>query len=121
MEERGSLRTTLDLAMPSCDGFTGRYIVGDDIPCGFGQPLDIASADAVVLDDRCMGGAVVLRFTPAARVRGRPYHTVSQSENGFERIMQSATIDAQWSVGSPSASFHLRIEVVPDGEHAGAT
>jgi alpha-amylase/alpha-mannosidase (GH57 family) len=110
----GVLRTTLDFAMPSCDGFAGRYIVGDDIPCGFGQPLDIASTHELTLDDRCIGGGLSLVFAPAARVRGRPYYTVSQSEDGFERVMQSASVEVEWPVEPPSTSVELRIAVERD-------
>jgi alpha-amylase/alpha-mannosidase (GH57 family) len=113
-DTRGVLRTTLDFAMPSCTGFSGRYIVGDDIPCGFGQPLDVASAGELVLDDRCIGGGVALRFEPAARIAGRPYHTVSQSEDGFEKVMQSATVVAEWTIEPPSARAELRLVVRAD-------
>ncbi len=113
-DHTGALRTTLDLAMPSCGGSSGRYIVGDDIPCGFGQPLDLVSAGELVLDDRCIGGGIALRFAPPARVTGRPYHTVSQSEQGFERIMQSATLDIEWTIEPPSASVELRFAVKAD-------
>ncbi len=37
--------TTLDLAMPSCDGVAGRYLVGGSIRGGFGQPLDLERAE----------------------------------------------------------------------------
>ena len=50
----GRLSTTLDLAMPSCDGVAGRYLVGGSIPGGFGQPLDLERASELVLDDRHM-------------------------------------------------------------------
>jgi hypothetical protein len=118
-QRAGALRVTLDLAMPSCDGFAGRYIVGDRIPCGFGQPLDVDAADALVLDDRCIGGGIDLRCAPAARIAGRPYWTVSQSEQGFERIMQSATIVVEWRVEPGSATIELRIAARADhGEAA---
>jgi 4-alpha-glucanotransferase/alpha-amylase len=105
-----SFRTTLDFAMPSCDGFSGRYIVGDSIPCGFGQALDVQGAPVVVLDDRFLEGAVALECSPAARVRGRPYFTVSQSEDGFERVMQSATVVLEWDVAG-EAALELAIRV----------
>jgi len=103
-------RTTLDFAMPSCDGFSGRYIVGDSIPCGFGQVLDVAGAPVVVLDDRFLEGGVALECSPPARVSGRPYFTVSQSEDGFERVMQSATIVLEWDVAG-EATLELAIRV----------
>lgn len=110
----GTLRTTLDFAMPSCDGFAGRYVVGDDIPCGFGQPLDLASADSLVLDDRCIAGGIALAIAPSARVAGRPYYTVSQSEDGFERIMQSATVTLDWPIEPPKATVEFALAVVVD-------
>jgi 4-alpha-glucanotransferase/alpha-amylase len=105
-----SFRTTLDFAMPSCDGFSGRYIVGDSIPCGFGQALDVRGTPAVVLDDRFLEGGVALECVPPARVSGRPYFTVSQSEDGFERVMQSATVVLEWDVAG-EATFELALRV----------
>jgi hypothetical protein len=99
--------------MPSCDGFSGRYLVGDAIPCGFGQPLDVALAPRIALDDRFLGGTVTLTATPDAHFTGRPYHTVSQSEDGFERVMQSATVTVEWLVEG-SAALELRIAIVAD-------
>lgn len=105
-------RTTLDLALPSCDGYSGRYIVGDAIPCGFGQALDVDGASSVVLDDRFLGGGVALAARPPARFTGRPYHTVSQSEDGFERVMQSATVVVEWTVdGAADLELRLRVQV----------
>jgi hypothetical protein len=104
----------LDIAMPSCDGYAGRYIVGGTIPGGFGQPLDLDQAAEFTLDDRYMRGAVVIRCAPPARVTGRPYHTVSQSEEGFERIMQSATIELGWPVSGGTDVFEVELRVRPD-------
>jgi len=110
----GRLATTVDLAMPSCDGVAGRYLVGGTIRGGFGQPLDVERADEVVLDDRHMQGSVVLRFEPPARVNARPYHTVSQSEEGFERVMQSVTLDIAWPVAEDAASFAVHLTLRAD-------
>ena len=96
--------------MPSCDGYSGRYLVGDTIPCGFGQALDLDEATGVVLDDRHLQGGVALDLVPAARVRGRPYFTVSQSEDGFERVMQSATVVVEWTVAG-TATLELRVGI----------
>ncbi len=36
----GRFAVVLNLAMPSCDGYSGRYVPADgSIPCGFGQAL----------------------------------------------------------------------------------
>lgn len=105
----GALRTTLDLALPSCDGFAGRYIDGDGaIRGGFGQPLEL-SASALTLDDRHMQGAVVIACEPPARIVAQPYHTVSQSEMGFERVMQSATVTLEWRL--PAGHAHIDVYV----------
>ena len=61
-----------------------------------------------------MGGAIALAFAPAARITGRPYHTVSQSEDGFERIMQSVTLDIEWTIEPPSTVIELRLAVEAD-------
>jgi hypothetical protein len=110
----GRLATTIDLAMPSCDGVAGRYLVGGTIPGGFGQPLDVERADEIVLDDRHMGGSVVLAFEPPAHVTARPYHTVSQSEEGFERVMQSVALEVVWPVQDDAASLAVRLAIRAD-------
>lgn len=109
----GAFATTLDLAMPCCDGFAGRYVVGGEFPCGFGQPLDLPAASTLTLDDRWMRGAVRIDCDPPARIRARPYHTVSQSEEGFEKVMQSATVDLQWNVAGET-TIAVSLTVVPD-------
>jgi 4-alpha-glucanotransferase/alpha-amylase len=110
----GRLATTIDLAMPSCDGVAGRYLVGEAIAGGFGETIDFGNTGEIVLDDRHMRGSVVLRFEPAARVTGRPYHTVSQSEEGFERVMQSVTLDIEWPVSDDTAAFAARLSIRAD-------
>jgi len=67
-----------------------------------------------VLDARHMQGSVVLRFEPPARVNARPYHTVSQSEEGFERVMQSVTLDIAWPVAEDAASFAVHLTLRAD-------
>jgi 4-alpha-glucanotransferase/alpha-amylase len=110
----GTWRTTLDLAMPSCDGVGGRYLVDGEIRGGFGQPLDLAQAPQVVLDDRHLRGSVAVAVDPPGRFTGRPYHTVSQSEEGFERIMQSATVSIEWEVAGGTAEFTVRLRLAAD-------
>lgn len=110
----GTLATTLDVAMPSCDGFAGRYVVDGAYPCGFGQPLDLPAAAELTLDDRWMRGAVRIACEPAARIRARPYYTVSQSEEGFEKVMQSATLELQWPVAPGESTIAVSVSVLPD-------
>ena len=104
------LETVLNLAMPSCDGFLGRYVAPDgSIPGGFGQPLALAEAPGVTLEDGVLGGALRLACAPPAAITGRPHHTVSQSEAGFEKIMQAAEIVLAWNI--PGDDCHIRLQL----------
>lgn len=113
-ESGGELRSTLDIAMPSCDGYAGRYIVDGHIPGGFGQPLALTGSRGLVLDDRFMQGSVTLSMSRPATVDAQPYHTVSQSEDGFERVMQSATITCSWVLPPGEHVIEVSLEVIPD-------
>jgi alpha-amylase len=88
---------TLSLAMPSADGYAGRYILADgSMPCGFGQRIEQPEVARVALDDGELRGALFLECDPPARLTGGPHHTVSRSEGGFERIMQAVTVVLDW-------------------------
>jgi hypothetical protein len=111
---RGRLRTELSLAMPSCDGYAGRYILRGDIPCGFGQPLDAEGVTELILDDRFMRGSIGILASRPACVRARPLHTVSQSEDGFEKIMQCAVIELEWPVGAGAGEVSVTLKISAD-------
>ena len=99
----GQLETQLNLAMPSCDGFGGRYILADgSIPGGFGQALALTNLSQLTLVDSELGdGAVHLTAVPPAPTfTGQPHHTVSQSEAGFEKIMQAVCLTLRWPIAS---------------------
>jgi hypothetical protein len=110
----GNFRTTLAIAMPSCDGVAGRYVVDGAIPGGFGQSFEWPLMSALVLEDLFMGGAVALAFSPPARVVAAPYRTVSQSEDGFELIMQAVNIEISWPVsgGDEMLALSMRTRVL---------
>ncbi len=93
---KGSFRVELNMAMPSCDGPAGRFRIGENIPCGFGQPLQLAGFREIALDDEVLGGTVELSTNVAATFDSCPHFSVSQSEAGFEKIMQAVTITLQW-------------------------
>lgn len=99
----GRIEIRLNVAMPSCDGYAGRYILEDgDIPCGFGQNLDLPSARRLTLDDGVLGGALTVTLQPPLAITAEPHLTVSQSEAGFEKIMQAAELTLIWLLdGSP--------------------
>ncbi len=110
----GRLETRLNLAMPSCDGYGGRYVLADgSVPGGFGQTLDAATPQ-LTLEDTELGGALHIAvtasgdfITPAPTFHGQPHRTVSQSEAGFEKVMQAACIDLSWPAVPPSSNADI--------------
>ena len=108
------LETRLNLAMPSCDGFLGRYVLADGrIPGGFGQPLDLADDDRLTLEDGVLGGAVRLAASLPATIRARPHQTVSQSEAGFEKIMQAVELTFGWTVPDDDCTLQFHLTIAP--------
>jgi alpha-amylase len=108
------LTTRLNLAMPSCDGFLGRYVRADgSIPGGFGQPLELADATRLTLEDGVLGGSLELQTSFSAQISGRPQQTVSQSEAGFEKIMQAAEIAFTWQIPAADCTLQLQLTIVP--------
>ncbi len=103
--------TTLDLAMPSCDGPGAHYLYRDIVAGGLGQPLTLEAVAELVLVDNFMGGSLTLRANPPAALRARPCYSVSQSEGGFEKIMQSVTLTLAWALDAAGASVDLSLEV----------
>jgi hypothetical protein len=107
----GRFDTQLNLAMPSCDGMLGRYVHEGRIPGGFGQPLEVEALTTLLLEDGVLGGSVELLCSPPARLSARPHHTVSQSEDGFEKIMQAVTLDLSWAVGDGVSELVVALEI----------
>ncbi|HWS76584.1 MAG TPA: alpha-amylase/4-alpha-glucanotransferase domain-containing protein [Quisquiliibacterium sp.] len=108
----GRLVTQVNLAMPSCDGFGGRYVLADgSIPGGFGQPLALEDCARLTLDDRALDGWLRLECAPACRVAAAPLHTVSLSEGGFEKIMQAAVVELSFALRDDEQT--LVLELVP--------
>ena len=103
----------LDLALPSCDGMGGRFMRAGSILGGFGQEHVLAEADQFALDDVVLGGTVEIRCTPPARVQARPYRTVSQSEEGFEKIMQSITLTLSWPLDAAATGIDMVLAIAP--------
>ncbi|HYQ40140.1 MAG TPA: alpha-amylase/4-alpha-glucanotransferase domain-containing protein, partial [Pseudomonas sp.] len=102
--------TTLNLAMPSCDGFLGRYVLADgQIPGGFGQALDLPEASRLRLEDGVLGGALQLEVSAPLSLRGRPHLCVSQSEAGFEKIMQAVELVLSWTIPDDDCDLHLHL------------
>lgn len=109
-DDDGCWRTAIHLALPSCDGFGGRYRLHDgSIPGGFGQPLELSDTGGLWLEDSELGGRLALETSRPVHLQAAPFHTVSQSEAGFEQIMQAVRLDLRWRGGSPLA-IALRVE-----------
>jgi hypothetical protein len=98
--QAGWFVTELNLAMPSCDGPAGRYVLSGRIPGGFGQPLEVEGLTELILADDVLGGSLVLLTSHPAHLRAAPHHTVSQSEAGFEKIMQAVTLRLAWPLAA---------------------
>lgn len=105
----GELSTELDLAMPSCDGPAGRFRVGSTVLGGFGQPFVLAACEEIVLEDDVLQGGLRLASSRPVRLVARPHFTVSQSEGGFEKIMQAVTLTLTWPVDISPASLTLEV------------
>jgi alpha-amylase/alpha-mannosidase (GH57 family) len=104
-----SFSTEINLAMPSCDGVGGRYIYQGKIPGGFGQWLELTGLSELTLDDDTLGGKVTLTTSHPVTLRAHPHFSVSQSESGFEKIMQATTLIVEWPVTAPELIVTLQI------------
>ena len=92
------IETELNLALPSCDGYGGRYVLADgSVPGGFGDALELAGMQRITLDDSELRGALLIETSQPVRLEAQPHRTVSQSEAGFEKIMQAVCITLAWS------------------------
>jgi 4-alpha-glucanotransferase/alpha-amylase len=103
------LEITLNLAMPSCDGLLGRFVVNGEVPGGFGQSFDWQQLTQLRLEDDVLRGSLTLRTSQPVNVRAAPYHTVSQSEGGFEKIMQAVTL--RLATPEPVSSLRISLSV----------
>ncbi|MDO9227256.1 MAG: DUF1926 domain-containing protein [Pseudomonadota bacterium] len=111
----GRLATRINLAMPCCDGPAGRYVVNDadgqpSIAGGFGQSLTWDACSDLGVEDHFLGGAIRLHLSVPARIKAQPHFTVSQSEAGFEKIMQAVELTLIWEVDGPFEA-NLTLEV----------
>jgi hypothetical protein len=107
----GRFETELNLAMPSCDGVLGRYVFEGGIPGGFGQPLSLPTMTTLSLEDGVLGGTLEVLCSPPAALEAGPHHTVSQSEDGFEKVMQAVTLRLSWMVDEGDSDITVALEV----------
>ncbi len=107
----GLFRVEINLAMPSCDGPAGRFRIGDDIPGGFGQSLHLDEMRELLLEDEVLGGSVRLSCNVPGMLNTWPHFSVSQSEAGFEKIMQAVTLELTWPVNAVTRSLDIQLEI----------
>jgi hypothetical protein len=107
--DAGTWCSELNLAMPSCDGFLGRYRGEDGVLGGFGERHVLENCARLRLEDGVLGGGLEVLMDPPARVTAQPLHTVSQSEAGFEKVMQAATLELRWPVAPGRATVSVRL------------
>jgi len=58
-----------------------------------------------------LGGSLELLCSPPARLSAQPHYTVSQSEDGVEKVMQSATLNLSWAVGDGTEELVVALEI----------
>ncbi len=109
----GEFETRVDLALPSCDGFLGRVQVDGTILGGFGSPLTLPSTTGLTLDDGVLGGTLSLDSSRPVAVTAAPHFTVSQSEAGFEKIMQAFSLQLRVALSAPEESLELTLRPRP--------
>lgn len=107
----GIFRIQINLAMPSCDGPAGRFRIGPDIPGGFAQPLRLASMKELMLEDEVLGGVLKLSSSVPCLLNTWPHFSVSQSEAGFEKIMQAVTLELTWHMNAIEKGVDVQLEI----------
>jgi alpha-amylase/alpha-mannosidase (GH57 family) len=108
----GNFKVEINLAMPSCDGPAGRFRLDGNIPGGFGQVLKLTGLKHIALEDEVLGGAIHLHCNVACNFNSHPHFSVSQSEAGFEKIMQAVTLELQWPATTLKDKLEIRLEVI---------
>ena len=107
----GVFNVTVNLAMPSCDGPAGRFRVGGEIKGGFGQLLQLDALRHVVLEDAVLGGKLDVSVNRPVSFLSKPCFSVSQSEAGFEKIMQAVVLTFEYAPTARADTLEFCIEV----------
>jgi hypothetical protein len=107
----GVFQVTVNIAMPSCDGPAGRFRVGDEIMGGFGQPLRLDGMRRIVLEDAVLGGQLDISVNVPVSLHSEPLFSVSQSEAGFEKIMQAVVLTFEYALAVPTDTLEFCLDV----------
>ncbi|BCM25181.1 alpha-amylase/4-alpha-glucanotransferase domain-containing protein [Methyloradius palustris] len=108
---KGKFKVEINLAMPSCNGPAGRFRIGDDIPGGFGELHHFKQLNALSLEDEVLGGVVQLDTNVDCDITSHPHYSVSQSEAGFEKIMQALTLELEWDAKQLKSKIEIKLTV----------
>ena len=82
------------------------------VPGGFGQSFNWEGIKSLTLEDGVLGGKVTLATGAPVNVSAAPHKTVSQSEGGFEKIMQAVCICIRAPAGNSSVKVQLTMEML---------
>jgi hypothetical protein len=107
----GVFQATVNIAMPSCDGPAGRFRVGGEIMGGFGQLLQLDGMRRIVLEDAVLGGQLIVSVNVPVSLHSEPCFSVSQSEAGFEKIMQAVTLTFARDLAVSAETLEFCLEV----------
>ena len=107
----GVFQVTVNIAMPSCDGPAGRFRVGNEIMGGFGQPLQLDGMRRIVLEDAVLGGQLDISVNVPVSLHSEPLFSVSQSEAGFEKIMQAVVLTFEYKLAEPTDTLEFCLDV----------
>jgi hypothetical protein len=108
----GIFKIEINLAMPSCDGPAGFFRVGENIHGGFGQVLALSELSGIELEDGVLGGVIHLQSSIPCEFASHPHFSVSQSEAGFEKIMQAVTLELHWPAKVLGKTLQVSIQVI---------
>jgi len=107
----GVFRVTSNIAMPSCDGPAGRFRADAGILGGFGQLLQMDVMQHIALEDAVLGGKLVISVNRPVSLHSEPCFSVSQSEAGFEKIMQAVVLTFDCTLDARSEKLEFCIDV----------
>jgi 4-alpha-glucanotransferase/alpha-amylase len=107
----GHLETEINLAMPSCDGPGGRYVKDEStVLGGFGQYMDLADTTNIAMEDVVLQGMLLMSTSAPIRLCAQPHFSVSQSEGGYEKIMQAVKLKLIWPVTERDLRITLEVK-----------
>ncbi len=69
---------------------------------------------SLTLDDDVLGGSVKLKTSSPVALIAKPCYSVSQSEGGFEKIMQAVTLALEWPLSSRDMVVSLEVRTSQD-------